>query len=147
MGTRATDELDHLGDPLLIEVGDASGTGSALGDLTLIGGGLVVDGETTHPVVHRAGDPGGTDRVERIHRGDQPEAGSGGESTEAGHVQLALAHHGDEHVERLLRHAIDLLHVEQRALAQGGRQRAVDEHIGVVALREYTGRVEVPDET
>ena len=114
MRTRATDELDHVRNPFRIQVGDAGG---ALGDLAFIGGSLVVDGESAHPVVDRSGDAGGTDRIERIHRSDQPEAGSRSESPEARNVQFALAHHGDEHVERLLRHPVDLLHVEQRALA------------------------------
>jgi hypothetical protein len=61
-----------------------------------------------------------------------------------GHVQLTLAHHRDEHVERLLGDPVDLLHVEQRAVAHGGDQRPVDEHVGVVPLGEHPGRVEVP---
>jgi hypothetical protein len=61
-------------------------------------------------------------------------------------VQLALAHHGDEDVERLLRHAVELLDVEQGALAHRRDQRPVDEDVGVVALGEHAGRVEVADE-
>ncbi len=61
-------------------------------------------------------------------------------------VQLALAHHGDQHVERLLRHPVELLDVQQRAVAHRGDERAVDEHVGVVALGEHARRVEVADE-
>ena len=61
-------------------------------------------------------------------------------------MQLALAHHGDEHVERLLGDAVDLLDVEQRAVAHRRHQRAVDEHVGVVAVGQHPGRIEVADE-
>ena len=61
-------------------------------------------------------------------------------------MQLALAHHRDEHVERLLGDPVELLDVEQRAVAHRRDERAVDEDVGVVALGEDPRRVEVPDE-
>ena len=72
--------------------------------------------------------------------------GSATTRPEPGHVQLPLAHHRDEHVERLLGDPVELLDVEQRAVAHRRDQRAVDEHVGVVALGQHPGRVEVPDE-
>ena len=62
-------------------------------------------------------------------------------------MQLALAHHGDQHVERLLRHAVELLDVEQRAVAHRRHQGAVDEDVGVVALGQHARRVEVADQS
>ena len=109
-------------------------------------GRLVVDAEAADAVVHGAGDAGRADGVERVHRRHEPEPGVGDDAAEAGHVQLALAHHRDEHVERLLRHPVELLDVEQRAVAHRRDERAVDEDVGVVALGEHPGRVEVADE-
>ena len=61
-------------------------------------------------------------------------------------MQLGLAHHRDQHVERLLGDPVDLLDVQQRAVAQGRDQRAVDEHVGGVAVGQHPGRVEVADQ-
>ena len=72
--------------------------------------------------------------------------GRGLHVTEPGHVQLALAHHRDEDVERLLGDPVDLLDVEQRPVPQRLDQRAVDEDVGAVALGQHPGRVEVADE-
>jgi hypothetical protein len=72
--------------------------------------------------------------------------GSCCEPPEPGHVELALAHHGDQDVEGLLGDAVDLLDVQQRAVAQCRGERAVDEHVGVVALGQHAGRIEVADE-
>ena len=81
-----------------------------------------------------------------VHGRDHPEAGGGGDVAQAGHVQLPLAHGGDDDVERLLRHPVDLLDVEEGAGAQGLDQRAVEEHFGGVALDEHPGRVERADQ-
>ena len=87
----------------------------------LVVGVLVAHRQAAAPVVDGGGDAGGADGVERVHRRDQPEARRRGDHVaEPGHVQLALAHHRDEHVERLLRDPVDLLDVEQRAVAQRG---------------------------
>jgi hypothetical protein len=61
-------------------------------------------------------------------------------------VDLALAHRGDEHVEGLLRHPVELFDVEQGAVAEGADERSVDEHLGVVPLGEDPGRIEVTDQ-
>jgi hypothetical protein len=45
--------------------------------------------------------------------------------------------HRDEDVQRLLRHAVELLHVQQAAPAHGRDQRPVDEVLGPVALGEH----------
>ena len=96
---------------------------------------LVVDQEAAGPVVDRARDASRAHGVEGVHGGHEPEAGRRHHPAESGHVQLGLAHHRDEDVERLLRDAVDLLHVEQRAVVQGRHQRPVDEHVGRVARR------------
>ena len=44
--------------------------------------------------------------------------GSARDAAEPRHVDLALGERADEHVERLLRHAVELLDVEQPAFAQ-----------------------------
>jgi len=62
-------------------------------------------------------------------------------------VDLPLAHHGDEDIEGLLRDAVDFLDVEQRALAQRGQQRSIDEDVGRIALGQDAGGVEMPHET
>jgi hypothetical protein len=62
------------------------------------------------------------------------------------HGQLALAHHGDEHIERLLGDAVDLLDVEQAARPERLDERAVDEDVRVVALGQHLRGVEVADE-
>ncbi len=116
------------------------------GDVALVARRLVADGEATDPVVHRSRDAGGADRVERVHRRHQAEAGRRGQPTEPWHVEFALAHHGDEHVQRLLGDAVDLLDVQQRPVAQRRRERTVDEHVRVVALGHHPGRIEVADE-
>ena len=112
----------------------------------LLGGVLVVHQQAARPVVHGRGDPGRPHGVERVHGGHQAEAGRGLDMSEPRHAQLALAHHGDEDVERLLRDAVDLLDVQQRAVPQRLEQRAVDEDLRAVALGEHPRRVEVPDE-
>ena len=61
-------------------------------------------------------------------------------------MQFSFAHHRDQYVQRLLRDAVDLLYVQQRALAHRADQRTVDEHLRVIAVGEYARRVEVPDE-
>ncbi len=58
----------------------------------------------------------------------------------------ALGHHGDQHVQRLLGDPVDLLDVEQRTLTERPHQRAVDEHVGRVALAEDAGGIEVADQ-
>ena len=87
------------------------------------------------------------DRVERIHGGDEPEPWIGDDPLQPRHVQLALAHHRDEDVERLLRHPVELLDVQQRPVTHRRDQRPVDEDVGVVPLGEHSGRIEVPDES
>ena len=67
--------------------------------------------------------------------------------TQARHVQLAFAHHRDQHVERLFGDTVDLLDVQQRPVAQRCGQRTVDEHLGVVPLSQYARGVEVSDQT
>ena len=124
-------------------VGRRDGAGD---DRLLLLGRLVVDAEAADPVVDGARDARRADGVERVHRRHEPEPRVGHDAPEAGHVQLALAHHRDEHVERLLRHPVELLDVEQGAVAHGGDQRPVDEDVGVVALGEDPGRIEVADE-
>ena len=115
-------------------------------DGRLVVGRLVADRQPADPVVHRGGDARRADGVERVHRRDEPEAVRCRHPAEARHVQLALAHHRDEHVERLLGDAVDLLDVQQRAVAHRRDQRTVDEHVGVVAVGEHARRVEVADE-
>ena len=61
-------------------------------------------------------------------------------------MQLPLAHHRDQHVERLFGNPVELFDVEQRAVAEGGDERPVDEHVGVVTLGEHASRVEVADQ-
>ena len=73
--------------------------------------------------------------------------GVGDDPPEPRHVELALAHHRDEDVERLLRHPIELLDVQQRPVTHRRDQRPVDEDVGVVPLGEHPGRIEVPDES
>src|SRR3546814_8446553 len=60
----------------------------------------------------------------RVHGRHQAEAVGRGDPPEAGDAHLALAHDGDEDVERLLGDAVDLLDVEQRPLTNGGEQRS-----------------------
>ena len=62
-------------------------------------------------------------------------------------VQLAFRHHGDEEVQRLLRDAVDLLHVEQRAPPQRIDQRPVDEDRRVVPMADDLRGVEASGET
>ena len=61
-------------------------------------------------------------------------------------MQLALGHHRDQHVERLFGDPVDLLDVEQGAVAQRGDERAVDERVGPVAVGQHLRRVEGADE-
>ena len=115
-------------------------------DHRLVGRRLVADGDPAHPVVDRTGDPRGADRVERIHRGDEPESGRGLEPTEPRHGDLAFAHHRDQHVQRLFGNAVEFLDVEQRTVAERRGERARDEDVGVVAVAEHSSRVEVADD-
>ena len=61
-------------------------------------------------------------------------------------MQLALAHHRDEHIERLFRNAVDLFDIQQRAFAHCADERTIDKHIGVVSVGEHPRRVEVTNE-
>ena len=72
--------------------------------------------------------------------------GAAGMRPEPGHVDLALGERADEHVEGLLRDAVELLDVEQPALAQRRDQRAVDEDLRQVAGLEHERGVEVADQ-
>ena len=143
MGAGEPHEFDDLRDPLGVELVRAGG---AERDLALVGRRLVVDGEPADTVVHRAGDARRPDRVERIHRCHEPESRRRRQATETGNVQFALAHHGDQDVQRLLGHTVDLLDVQQRPVAQRRCEWPVDEDVGVVALGHDPGRVEVTDQ-
>ncbi len=134
-------QLDDVGGP-----GRVDTRHRPLGDRQLLGRRLVRDRQAAHAVVDRTRDAGRADGVERVHRRDQPKARHGGDVPEPRHMELAFAHHRDEHVERLLRHAVDLLDVQQRTLTKRRDERAVDEHVGVVAVDEHPRRVEVTDE-
>ena len=57
----------------------------------------------------------------------------------AGTVQLALGHHRDQDVERLLGDPVELLDVEQPAVAQRGDQRPVDEDVRAGSPRRAPG--------
>ena len=108
--------------------------------------GLVVHRDPAGAVVDRRGDPLGAHRVERVHRRDQPEPRLRPHQPEPRHGQLGLGHHRDQDVQRLLGDPVDLLDVQQAALAQRPHQRAVDEDVGGVPLGEHLRRVEVPDQ-
>jgi hypothetical protein len=141
MRAREAHELDDLGRPRVVHAG-----GTPERDRVLLGGRLVRHGEPAHPVVDRTGDACGADGVEGVHRSDEAEPRCGGDVTEARHVQLAFAHHRDEHVQRLLRHPVDLLDVEERPLSQRRHERAVDEHVRVVPVCEHSSGIEVTDQ-
>ena len=61
-------------------------------------------------------------------------------------MQLALGHRGQQGVERVLGHAVELLDVEEAAAAHGVGKRARHEVLGPVAVPEDLGRVVVADE-
>ena len=83
-------------------------------DLPLGGRVLVAEHDPAHPVGDRLADPRGADRVERVHRRDQPEARRRpATGPSRGTCDLALGQHGDQDVERLLGDPVELLEVEQ----------------------------------
>ena len=143
MVARSAHDLDRACEPGRI---DRNSRKRTLHDGNLVGRILIADRQAAHTVVHRAADAGGADGVERVHRRHQAETRSSGDATQPGHMQLAFAHHRDQYVERLFRDAVDLLHVQQRAIAHRDDQRAVNEHRRVVAIGEHTSRVEVTDQ-
>ena len=61
-------------------------------------------------------------------------------------MDLALAHHRDQHVERLFRDAVDLFDVQQRSITHCRDERTIDEDVGVVAIGQHPCRVEVADQ-
>ena len=126
----------------------SSGTAAAWRDhdRLLVARGLVAHGDPAGAVVDGGRDARGADGVERVHRRDEPEPGRGRDPAEPRDVQLALRHHGDEHVERLLGDPVELLDVEQPAAAQRGDQRPVDEDLLDVAVGQHPRGVEVPDQ-
>jgi hypothetical protein len=105
---------------------------------------LVAEHHPTHPVGDRLAHPGGADRVERVHRRDQPELRPSPDRAQPRHRDLALGEHGDQDVERLLRNPVELLEVEQPTLPHRGEQRPVHEARRAVALGEHLSRVELP---
>ena len=107
---------------------------------------LVAEHDPAHPVGDGLRDPRGAHGVERVHRGDQPEVLARDHRAQPRDGDLALGEHGDEDVERLLRDAVELLHVQQAAPTHRRDQRAVDEVLGAVALGEHLGRVELADQ-
>ena len=134
----------QLDDPL--DPGRIGGLDGPFDDGHLFDRRLVVDGQPADAVVDGAGDARRPDGVERVHRRHEPEAVGGDDPSEPWDVQLALAHHGDQDVEGLLRHPVELLDVQQGAVAHGRDERTVDEHVGVVAIGQHTGGIEVPDQ-
>jgi hypothetical protein len=58
----------------------------------------------------------------------------------------AFGHRGQQGVERVFRCPVELLDVEEPALAHRLKQRPVDEVAGAVILAQHPGRVVVPDD-
>ncbi len=83
------------------------------GDATLGRCILVAEHDAADAVGDSLADPRRADRVERVHRGDQPELGVGLHQPEPRHRDLALGQDGDQDVEGLLRDPVELLQVEQ----------------------------------
>jgi hypothetical protein len=117
-----------------------------LHDLPLVLGVLVADGDPAGPVVQRHRQPGGAHRVVRVHGCHQPEALVGGDAAEPRHVDLALGHDGEQDVDGLFRDPVELLDVQQPAVAHGPDQRPVGEVLRPVALLEHQRRVEGADQ-
>src|SRR6185437_6926805 len=141
MLTGGPGQLDRLGDQ------DGLGPGGReLNDLAFVLGVLVADGDSAGPVVQRHRQPGGAHRVVRVHGRDQPEALVGGDAAQPRHVDLALGHDGEQNVDGLLRDPVELLDVQQPAVAHGPYQRPVGEVLRTVPLLEHERRVEGPDE-
>ena len=107
---------------------------------------LVAEHDAAHPVGDRLAHPGGADRVEGVHRGDQPESRGGTHRAQPRHRDLALGQHGDEDVERLLRDPVELLQVQQPRAAHRRQQRSVDEVGRHVAAGEHGGGVVLADQ-
>ena len=61
----------------------------------------------------------------------QTEAVGCRDRAETGQGEFALRHHGDEEVDRLLRHPVELLNIEQRPMAQRLDERTIDKTSGV----------------
>src|SRR6185369_10211498 len=129
-------ELHRL--PVL--AGDRGGDGPFRGRV------LVAEDDPADPVGDRVTDPRGTYRVERVHGGDQPEAGIRLDQPQPGYRDLALGQHGDQDVERLLRDPVELLQVEQGPGAHGAQQRAVGEAVRHVPAGQYQRRVVLADQ-
>src|SRR6266536_1132978 len=110
-------QLDCLGDK-----GGLGARGRELHDLALVLGVLVADGDPAGPVVQRHRQPGGAHRVVRIHGRYQPEALVGGDTAEPRHVDLAFGHDGEQDVDGLFRDPVELLDVQQPAVAHGPHQ-------------------------
>ena len=62
-------------------------------------------------------------------------------------MEFAFAHRRDDDVERFFRNTIDLFDVQQRSGAQRIDERAVEEHLGAVAIGEHASGVEGSYET
>jgi hypothetical protein len=107
---------------------------------------LVADGEPAQPVVHAARQPRGPHVVERVHRGDHPECRGGDDLADARHYDPAVRDRHEQRVERVLRCAVELLDVEEAAVAHGEHQRPRHEVVGAVVLAEYARRMVVADQ-
>src|SRR6266566_2570016 len=141
MLTGGPGQLDRLGDQ-----GGLGARCRELHDLSFVLGVLVADGDPAGPVVQRHRQPGGAHRVVRVHGRDQPEALVGGNAAQPRHVDLALGHDGEQNVDGLFGDPVELLDVQQPAIAHGPHQRPVGEVLRAVPLLEHERRVEGPDE-
>ena len=115
-------------------------------DLPFLLGVLVADRDPAGPVVQRHRQPRRAHGVVGVHGRDQPEARVREDPPEPRHVDLALGHDGEQHVDRFFRNPVEFLDVQQAAVAHGPDQRAVGEVLRPVALLQDQRRVEGPDQ-
>ena len=115
-------------------------------DAPLGRGVLIADGQAADPVVHRCGQTGGAHVVVRVHRGNDAERGRRGHGPGRGHRDLAFGHRGEQRVDGVLGRPVELLDVQEAALAHGPQQRPVDEVVRAVVLAQHPGRVVVADQ-
>ena len=102
------------------------------------------DGKPAETVVDAHGDAHRPHVVERVHRGDQPERGFGGDRADPRDGQPAVTDGGEQSVERVLGAPVELLDVEESAQPHGLDQGSVDEILGQVSLAQHAVGCVVP---
>jgi len=141
MFTGGAGKLGGLGDQGLLGI-----LRGELNDLALVFCVLVADGNPAGPVVERHRQPRCPHRVVRVHGGDQTEALVSGHAPEPRHVDLALGHDAQQDIDRLFGNPVELLDIQQPAIAHGPDERTVGEVLRTVPLFQDQRRIKGSDQ-